>query len=135
MLKGMHRVCQHQWKQSNQRHSKEEVNVPYHPLPPPNTHQSTTTNEPRHEKADFLHMRKRRRPRIVQSLYFLNPRFQASSHLLWLYSLVCVGPGRKPRRPVFSQRGSNNKYLTTHHLNKSIQLATNLKALQMMIFS
>ena len=45
--------------------------------------------------------------RIVQSLYFLNPKFQASSHLLWLYRLVCVGPGRKPRRPVFSQRGSN----------------------------
>ena len=33
---------------------------------------------------------------IVQSLYYLNPKFQASSHLLWLYSLVCVGPGRKP---------------------------------------
>ena len=44
--------------------------------------------------------------RIVQSLYFLNPKFQGSSHLLWLYSLICVGPGRKPRRPVFSQRGS-----------------------------
>ena len=43
----------------------------------------------------------------TQSLYFLNPKFQASSHLLWLYSLVCVGPGRKPLRPVFSQRGSN----------------------------
>ena len=28
------------------------------------------------------------------------------SHLLWLYSPVCVGPGRKTRRPVFSQRGS-----------------------------
>ena len=26
----------------------------------------------------------------------LNPKFQASSHLLWLYSLVSVGPGRKP---------------------------------------
>ena len=25
---------------------------------------------------------------------------------MWLYSPVCVGPGRKPRRPVFSQRGS-----------------------------
>ena len=44
---------------------------------------------------------------IVQSLYFLNPKFQASSHLRRLYSPVCVGPGRKPRRPVFSQRGSN----------------------------
>ena len=29
--------------------------------------------------------------RIVQFLYFLNPKFQASSHLVWLYSLVCVG--------------------------------------------
>ena len=34
--------------------------------------------------------------RIVQSLYFLNAKFQASSHFLWLYSPVCVGPGRKP---------------------------------------
>ena len=33
-------------------------------------------------------------------------KIQASSHLQWLYSLVCVGRGRKPRRPVFSQRGS-----------------------------
>ena len=34
--------------------------------------------------------------RIVQSLNCLNPKFQASSHLLSLYSMVCVGPGRKP---------------------------------------
>ena len=46
---------------------------------------------------------------IVQSLNFLDTKFQASSYLLWLYSLVCVRPGRKPRRPVFSQRGSNGK--------------------------
>ena len=44
--------------------------------------------------------------RIVQSLYFQNPKFQASNHLLYMYSQVCVGPGRKPRRPFFSQRGS-----------------------------
>ena len=44
---------------------------------------------------------------ILQSLYFFNQKFQASSHLLWLYSLVCLGPGRKPPRPVFSLRGSN----------------------------
>ena len=43
----------------------------------------------------------------IQSLFFLKPKFQASSHLLWLYSPVCVGPGQKPRRPVFSERGSN----------------------------
>ena len=42
----------------------------------------------------------------VQSLYFLNPKFQASSLLLWLYSPVCVRPGRTPRRLVFSQHGS-----------------------------
>ena len=44
--------------------------------------------------------------RIVQSLYFLNTKFQASSHLVWLGNPVCVGPGRKPGRPVFSHRGS-----------------------------
>ena len=47
--------------------------------------------------------------RIVQSLYFLNPKFQASNHLMWLYSPACIGSGRKPRRPVFSERGSNDK--------------------------
>ena len=31
-------------------------------------------------------------------LYFLNSKFQATCHLLWLYSLVCVGPGGKPDR-------------------------------------
>ena len=36
--------------------------------------------------------------KIVQSLYFLKPKFQASSHLLLLYSQVCAGPGRKPIR-------------------------------------
>ena len=36
---------------------------------------------------------------IVQSLCFLNPKFLVSSHLLWLYSRVCVRPGRKPRKP------------------------------------
>ena len=42
---------------------------------------------------------------IVQSLYLLNPKFQASSHLLWLHSPVYVGPGRKPQTD-FPQRGS-----------------------------
>ena len=77
---------------------------------------------PRREKTGFLHMRKTKTQisfavtaklisafvfatRIVQSLYFLSTKFHASSHLL-LYSLVCVGPGRKPRSPVFSERGS-----------------------------
>ena len=47
--------------------------------------------------------------RKVQSLYYLNPKFQASSHLLLMYSPVSDGPGRKPRRPVFSRQGSNNE--------------------------
>ena len=34
--------------------------------------------------------------RIVQFLFYLNPKFQASSSFLCLYRLVCVGPGRKP---------------------------------------
>ena len=29
-------------------------------------------------------------------LLLLYPKYHASSHLLWLYSPVCVGPGRKP---------------------------------------
>ena len=33
---------------------------------------------------------------IVQSLLYPYPKFQASNHLLWLYSLVSVGPGRNP---------------------------------------
>ena len=44
--------------------------------------------------------------RIVQFLFYLNPKFQASSSFLSLYRPVFVGPGRKPRRPVFSRRGS-----------------------------
>ena len=47
--------------------------------------------------------------RIVQFLFYLNPKFQASSSFLSMYRSVCVGPGRKPRRPVFSRRGSSKK--------------------------
>ena len=54
--------------------------------------------------------------RIVHSLYYLCPKFQASSHLLWLYSPVYVGPSRKPRRPVFSQRGSSDMRLCCLHM-------------------
>ena len=44
----------------------------------------------------------------IQSLFFQNPKlkFQVPSHLMWLYSPVCVGPAREPRRQVFSQRSS-----------------------------
>ena len=42
---------------------------------------------------------------LIQSLFFLNPKFQVSGQLQWLPSSVCAGPGRKPWRPVFSERG------------------------------
>ena len=45
--------------------------------------------------------------RTVQSLFYLNPKFQASSLLLWLYRLVCVGPGRKPTLLVLPCDGSH----------------------------
>ena len=44
---------------------------------------------------------------IVHFLFLLNPKFQASMLLLGLYMSVCVRPGRKPRRPVFWRRSSN----------------------------
>ena len=61
---------------------------------------------------------------IVQSLYFVYTKFQASSHLVWLYSPVCVGPGRKSRRPVFSRRGSylNNFQMLLHMLLMLIRI-------------
>ena len=43
----------------------------------------------------------------IISLIFIYLKFQASSYLLWLRRPVCVLPGRKPRRQVFSWRGSN----------------------------
>ena len=43
---------------------------------------------------------------ILPSLYYHNPKFLASSHIMCLYSPVCVGTGRKPRSPVFLQRDS-----------------------------
>ena len=43
-------------------------------------------------------------------LLSLNLKFQVSSYFLRLYRPVCVGPGRKPRRQVFSRRGSNSKF-------------------------
>ena len=62
---------------------------------------------------------------IVQSLYFLNPKFQASSHLLWWNSPVCVRPDRKPRRLVFSQRGSYHAVLGEKNFMFSCSFITN----------
>ena len=52
--------------------------------------------------------------RLVQSFFYLNPKFKASSHLLWFFSPYCVGPGRKPRRQVFSRQGSYSGILLLH---------------------
>ena len=62
----------------------------------------TDIYEPPREKTNNLHWRKQRRStfvfatRIVQFLFYLNPKFQASSSFLCLYSPVCVEPVRKP---------------------------------------
>ena len=76
------------------------------------------SNEPRHEKTGFLPMRNSFAvtaklisafvfaTRIVHFLFLLNPKFQGSMLLLGLYMSVCVRPGWKPRRPVFSRCGS-----------------------------
>ena len=40
--------------------------------------------------------------------FFLNPKFPAFSHLLCLYKMICVGPGRRPKLLVFSCKGSND---------------------------
>ena len=58
---------------------------------------SRAKNGPPCEKTGILHMRKQRSRSASRS-----PKW----NLLCLYSSVCVGPGRKPRRLVFSQRGS-----------------------------
>ena len=59
---------------------------------------------------------------ILQSLFFLKLKFQASSHFLLLCSPVCVGHGRKPQRRVFSQRGSYKEwaYISKQTKHKTI---------------
>ena len=42
---------------------------------------------------------------------------------MWLYSPVCVGPGRKPRRPVFSERGlyvNGTKHDNADHMERTV---------------
>ena len=64
------------------------------------------------KNADQLHSDheadKRLSFRYTDSTIPLLPRYEisVSSHLQGLDSPVCVEPGRKPQRPVFSQRGS-----------------------------
>ena len=65
----------------------------------------------------FLHMRKQRRRSAAfgfATLSFLNPEFQASSHLLWLYSPVCVGPSRKLDTEYLIKKEENYNILHLH---------------------
>ena len=79
--------------------------------------------EPRHEKTSFFAYAKTKAQiscavtaqlisafasatQTMQYPFFLNPKVQASSHLLWLYRPVCVGPRRKSPKTGFLQRGS-----------------------------
>ena len=52
---------------------------------------------------------------IVQFLYFLNPEFPVSSHLLCLYSWVCVEPVRKlvgfPMRRLICLQVTSGEYI------------------------
>ena len=71
---------------------------------------------PRREKTGFLHMRKHRRRSADQRLCFrytdstipLLPKSEISSFYPSSVAVQpsCIGPGRKPRKPVFSERGS-----------------------------
>ena len=45
---------------------------------------------------------------IIQFLLYLYPKCQDISFLLWAFRPVCVGPGQKSQRPVFTSGGSNN---------------------------
>ena len=67
----------------------------------------------------------------VQSLYFPYTKFRTTSHLLWLYILACVGPGQKPRRPVFSQRGSYSIPRKTNSVKTAICTTNMLQSLDM----
>ena len=51
--------------------------------------------------------------RIVHFLFFLNPKFQASSLLLCLYSSVCIGPVWKPHC-WFSHEAAQMCFLFCH---------------------
>ena len=48
--------------------------------------------------------------RIVQSLYFPNPKFQASSHFHFLYSLICVRPEDRFSRDTAQMRRTLSDY-------------------------
>ena len=52
----------------------------------------------------------------VQCVSFIDLKFQASGYFPWLFSLVCVGPGQKPRLLVLSSKGSFTCSVLYHYL-------------------
>ena len=104
----------------------------------------TVLYELRHEKTRILHTQKKDADQLhsnrkadqrlcfsytVQSLYFPYTQFQTTIHLLWLYILACVQPGQKPRKPVFSQRGSYSIPRKTNSAKTAICTTTCYKVL------
>ena len=58
---------------------------------------------------------------IVQSLFYLNTKFQASSLLEWLYRPVCVRPGPKPKLLVCSCKAHLNLFLLKSQTEMSVK--------------
>ena len=66
----------------------------------------------------------------IDSTIPLLPKSDISSHLLWLYNSVCVGPGQKPLRQVFTHCRSSTVHKQDdethdiyHHCKSSCHLA------------
>ena len=60
-----------------------------------------------------------------------NPKFQASSLLIWLYSLVCVEAGRKRQWSTFSRDGSiincSHAGIADVYANRRVKISSNDK--------
>ena len=69
---------------------------------------------------------------IVKAPYFLNP-CEASSHLLWLYRPVCVGPGQTTRRLMLYLHGeqlrscSNGTWVPSKDSDQSVHAPGQIK--------
>ena len=61
----------------------------------------------------------------VQSLYYLNPKFQASSHLQWLYSQIVWDLVGNPKTGFLTTRLKYQKYVTC--INGRLRSALALK--------
>ena len=100
--------------------------------------------KPRHEKPDFCICENKGADQLrgnhavdqrlyfryidTISLFFLNQKYQTSSHLLRVYSPVCFGPDRKPGKQVFTLYGSfRYTYILFVHQNHHLRPHVHLK--------